>query len=270
MTDSNIQLVAIDLDGTLLDTHKRIPKETVSVIQKVMKKGVIVTLASGRAFCSVAHYARELQIPYPLITCCGSYVSDVEGKEILVNQPLNWGEGKEIVMYFEDLGYYIKLYTCDTFFVEKESEPTAVFSRDYYIPYVVVGAKNLSTLPQAPLRMMLLETPERIHYAKEKLLQWKHLVTWSTDGNSGLDIVDASVNKAAALRSICQKMNIELANVMAIGNEVNDIGILQEAGVGIAMENSVPAVKQYADAVTKSNEARGVEYALRKYVLKDI
>lgn len=265
MTD--IQLVAIDLDGTLLDDNRNIPPETLAVIGEVASKGVIVTLASGRAFCSVTPYASQLGINVPIISCCGAYVSDLAGKQLFVNHTLDWEHCRELVCYFEERGYYIKVYYHDRFYVQEVSAETETFSRNTRIPYHVLGKGRLTELTEPPLKMVFIDEASRIMEAYRELDRWSEYINKAQDSDTGIEIVAAHVSKASGLAELCGKYGIALENVMAIGNEGNDIEMLQAVGLGVAMGNACAQVKRHARAVTKSNTERGVEHALLKYVL---
>lgn len=266
----DIKLVAIDLDGTLLHDRRQIPKETIEVVQQVKQQGVIVTLASGRSFCSVIPYANQLDIEVPLITHCGAYVADIKKEKIIIRRPIDAIKSTEIISFFEEQGYYIKVYCNEMFFVQEATPKTIEFSRNFNIPYTVVGRGQLRTLNEAPFRIVLQDEPQRIQYAKERLSQWKDVVTVFQDSPRGLEIVDSEVNKGLALGTICRQLGIPISQVLAIGNEGNDIAMLRAVGLGIGMGNASAELKQHADIVIpKSNLERGVEYALRKYVLKE-
>ncbi|MDR3565405.1 MAG: Cof-type HAD-IIB family hydrolase [Negativicutes bacterium] len=267
MLQSDIQLVAIDLDGTLLDDNKRIPSETVSVIHEIIRQGIRVTVASARTFGSVLPYARQLGTETPLITFAGAYVADIRQKQILVKKPLNLPKMKEVVALLQERDYYIKVYAPDRLLVQEVTEETIEFSQRYGVPYEAVGRGRLSALKDAPFRIVLLDEPERIQEARRMLEPWEEVFYFSQDTDRGLEITDATVNKGAALGAICREFAIPFAKVMAIGNEGNDIEMIRQAGIGVAMANACEELKQCADVVTKSNEERGVEWALRQYVL---
>jgi len=270
MLYEEIKLVAIDLDGTLLNDKRQIPIETIQIIQKVIEQGVIVTLSSGRSFCSVLPYARQLNLKVPLITHCGAYVTDVREENIIIKKKMDLATAQKIISVFEGEGFYIKVYCNEMFFVQHETPKTIEFSRNFGVPYTVVGKGQLHTLTEAPFRIVLQDEPERIQNARRQLGQWKDRVTVFQDTARGLEILDANVSKGIALGALCQKFDIPTSRVLAIGNEGNDIEMLRRAGLGIAMGNAWAELKDYADIVIpKSNLQRGVEYALRKYVLKE-
>ena len=266
MLHDDIKLVAIDLDGTLLNDKRQIDKETAQIIKTVIQQGVIVTLASGRSFCSVLPYARQLNLKAPLITHCGSYVTDVREENIVLKKHIDLSKAKEIISFFEEEGYYIKVYCNEMFFVQEATPKTIEFSQNFGIPYTVVGKGQLKALTVAPFRIVLQAEPERIQYARVQLGQWKEVVTVFQDTPRGLEIVNSEVSKGRALEALCHNLDIPTSKVLAFGNEGNDIEMLRVAGLGIAMGNACAELKSHADiTIAKSNSERGVEYTLRKY-----
>jgi len=178
---------------------------------------------------------------------------------------------KEIISFYEGKGYYIKVYYNEMFFVQEATPKTIEFSRNFGIPYTSLGKGQLKTLNVEPFRIVLQEEPERIQYARLQLGQWKEAVTVFQDTPRGLEIVNYEVSKGLALNALCHNLDVPMSKVLAIGNEGNDIEMLRIAGLGIAMGNACAELKEYADIIIpKSNLERGVEYALRKYVLKEI
>lgn len=270
MICQDIKLVAIDLDGTLLDDKRQIPAETVQMIQQVIGQGIAVTLASGRSFCSVLPYAQQLNLESLLITHCGAYVTDRREEQVLIKKKLDFGVAKEIISHFEKQGYYIKAYCDEMFFVQEETPQTIEFSQNFAIPYTVVGKEQLHRLAEAPFRIVLQDEPARIQSARQSLDQWQDEVIVFQETTRALEILNARVSKGVALRALCQQLQIPISQTLAIGNEGNDREMLCAAGLGIAMGNACAALKEHADIVIpKSNVERGVEYALRKYVLKE-
>lgn len=264
---SDIRLVALDLDGTLLNDDKQIHEHDIKIIQEIMSKGVMVTLASARPLCSMLPYAQQLGINFPLISLSGSYVSDMQETEILVERPMDLAVFKEMVMVFEEKDYYIKAYSKNRLFVQEDDEVTQRYSKVFKVPYTAVGKKQLRTLDMSLLRLAIFDEPSRIEEARETLGNWSNYFKVIRDTDRGLEIVEHTVSKGTALKSLCQNFNIALEQVMAIGNEGSDLAMIQSAGLGIAMGNSCEELKEHAAYVTKENAQCGVGFAIQQYIL---
>lgn len=269
MGDSDIRLIALDLDGTLLNKDRQIQEQDAKIIQKVMAKGVIVTLASARPLCSMLPYARQLRIKAPLISLSGAYVSDMQETQIILKQPLDLTKFQEMIAVFEEQDYYIKVYSSNRLFVQEDDEVTRSFSQKFNVPYTAMGKKQLKTLTRPPFRLAMFSEPSRIEKARKILEDWPQHFTVMRDTDRGLDIVERTVSKGAALTYLCRQMNIPLKQVMAIGNEGSDLAMIQAAGLGVAMGNACAELKEQADFVTKENTQCGVGFAIQQHILKN-
>ncbi len=265
---ADIRLVALDLDGTLLDDDKKIPSSTIAVIHEIQARGVQVTLASSRPFCAVVPYARQLRIGLPLIAHSGAYIADVKKNNILLRKTLAIHAFKEIVRRLQEQEYYTKVYCDDVLFVQEETSETLAYAQTFNVAYQAVGRYGLTKLPE-PIRMAVFDEPERIRNIDQLIMPWREHFSIAADTACGLEIVDAAVNKGKAMELLGDRLGISMANTLAIGNEGNDLGMIQKSGIGIAMENACSELKQIATAITKSNNQRGVEAALRSYILQD-
>ena len=267
MISLDIKLIALDLDGTLLDEDKKIPLETVGMIKEVMATGVIVTLVSARPVGSMLPYAKQLGLEAPLISLSGAYITDMKQERILLRRPVDLVKFRDMISIFEEKNFYIKVYYEEQLVVQEATSETIEYSRIFGVPYKTVGSKGLRTLTQPPLRIYLCNEPVKIQEAAETLKGWTDYFHVIRDTDHGLEIVERTVSKGSGLKAICQELNVPMSNVMAIGNEGSDISMIREVGLGIAMGNACAELKQYAVDVTKTNTECGVGYAIQKYIL---
>jgi len=267
MSGAEIQLIALDLDGTLLDEEKKISQQGVEIIKEVMDKGVIVTLVSARPFCSMLPYAKQLGLKAPLISLSGSYVTDMKQDRILLRKPLDLLKFREMVSMLEDENFYIKVYYENRLLVQEAKQETMDYSRIFGVPYATAGSKGLRKVQVPPLRIALFDEPLRIQKVLQRLTAWSDYFHTLRDTDRGLEIVESTVSKGAALQVLCQELHVPMGNVMAIGNEGSDISMIRAAGFGIAMGNACEELKRYAIYVTKTNTECGVGWAIQQYIL---
>lgn len=267
MNNTQIKLVALDLDGTLLDEDKKIPRETIETIRAVREKGIEVTLASSRPFCAVLPYARELNITLPVIAHGGAVVAD--GEKIISRQTLEPDSSRAVIRLLEDHEYYIKVYCDDILYVQEATAETAEYSRLFGVEFREVGRRRLTSLPETPVRIAILdEQPRRIEQIPGLIGGYLRHFALASDTSYGLEIVDSTVNKGNAVSALCVELGLNMREVMAIGNEGNDMEMIKMAGLGVAMGNACAELKQAADAVTRANTESGVDYALKQYILQ--
>ena len=263
-----VKLVVIDLDGTLLDNQKEIHPFNQEMIQKVQQLGIPVTIATGRGMASTRKYAEQLGITEPLITYNGAVISTSDNSRILQRNLMPLAETKELIRELEDLDCYFKVYYDEYFLVDQESELTQAFSKKFFIPYQIVGLKNLANIIESPLKITVIESPEKLERVWQLLQKWSAHFQVCRDSVSGIEITVRSADKGGALTVLCQEYGIQPCQVMAFGNEGNDINLIRVAGVGIAVANARPELKAVARFFTESNEDQGVGKGLQKYLLR--
>lgn len=268
MKTNEIRLVAIDIDGTLLDSREILHPETVNAVRNVQRQGIHVTLATGRTFVSAVPFAKQLGLELPIVTHNGAYVAAVGAMEPLSRTPMEMAVLKDLLGELEASDLYVKMYVDDHLFVQIATEETVSFSKKHGVPYTEVGPRNLSLLAHDPLRIVIIDTPERIERANQIIKPWKRQFNFYRESNTGLEIVNRRVDKSLGLDQICQALRIHKNQVMAIGNEENDRKMIREAGIGVAMGNSLPHLKKEANIITKSNDDLGVAHILNTFFLE--
>jgi Cof subfamily protein (haloacid dehalogenase superfamily) len=262
-----IGLVAIDLDGTLLNDSKRISEQTAMAMVGLPARGVRVVIASARPPRSVRHIYAALGLNTWTINYNGALIYDPVHDQIVHHQPMDceavWdvidrarGLYKDCLVSCEILDKWytdkhVEAYTTETgrLFRPNEVAPLEAFCNQPITKLLLLGARPMIDLLEPVLRD---EFPGvRVLRSDPELIQIMH----------------ADASKAAALRMAAEFYRVPMERVMAIGDAVNDIPMLEAAGVAIAMDNAHPAVKQIADWVAPSNNDHGVHAALVRYGL---
>lgn len=262
-----IRLVAIDLDGTLLDSKKQLHPVTAATIREVQELGVQVTLATGRTFGSTAPYARMLNIRLPVITHAGAYVAGLEDSRPLRETPVSPEAAAGVLRCLEQHDFYVKMYVGDHLYVQEATEETVQFSRKFGVPYTEVGRGKLHRLGKVPLKIVVIAAPERIRQAPALLSPWQEDCRLIRDSERGLEIVDRRVSKGAALQAICAVLAIPPTEVMAFGNEGNDLEMIRDAGIGVAMGDAYEELKRHARIIADTNDNLGVARVLSDFFL---
>jgi len=262
---NEIKLIAIDLDDTLLHDDLTISLRAKEDIRKVIAKGITVTLATGRMFAAALPYARELELNVPLITCQGAMVKRVDGELIYHKTiPLELAQG--VADYVRSQDVHLNVYVNDELFMEQDSPE----GRNYvtitrvYPNYV----QSFDKLWADPTKLAVLAEDERVKRLAVELEQrfGKSLnITRTLPGI--LEITHKKATKGNAVKALAQSLGFGLENVMAIGDSPNDLEMVRDAGFGVAMENSIPVLKENADYITLSNNDDGVAEVLEKIVL---
>lgn len=272
----NYKLIAIDMDGTLLNSQNKISTRNILAIKKSADLGVKVVLTTGRIFTSALYYAKDLNINTPIIACNGAYIAEQDKSIIYLEDSMTLDAFENVINLAEKEGLYYHFYDDSSFFAKgltktvenyyrwniDKKEKDRLNIRIVDKPLDVVRRENINVY-----KIVFVEDDsEKINTFKEKLSNIQGIAVSSSWWNN-IEVMNKGVSKGYALNVLCQKFNIDGKNVMAIGDNENDISMLKFAGKGIAMENGEGIVKEIADYVTDTNDESGVAKAIEKFVL---
>lgn len=242
------KLLALDMDGTLLNDNHEISPKTVEWIHKAVAAGVHVCFSTGRSFNEAISYGEQLGLSTPMITVNGSEVwrapYDLYHREMM---------DKELV---------------------RKMIALAKKTSSWFWAYSVEGSYN-----ERNWNDELIETQQwlKFGYTSEDSAIRHQLITELQD-MGGLEITNSSpwnlevnpkgINKASGIGVVCKDLlGIEMSEVVAVGDSLNDLAAIQAAGLGVAMGNAQETVKELADVVTASNNEDGIALIIRDYIL---
>lgn len=243
--DFEIKLVALDMDGTLFNDDHQISNENRQAIREAQEKGLYVVLSTGRSILTCGQHADSLELTSYLVTVNGSEIWD-EKRELVERNLLN----SELVQWMWEL------------------------SKQHRAKFWAISTDNLwnNNMPEEISNLEWLKfgfdiEDDDVRAAILKELQEKGEFELSNSTLKNIEVNPLGINKAKGLKIVCSRLGIDMKNVMAMGDSLNDIAMITEAGLGIAMGNAQETVKIAADWVTLTNNENGVAHAIRKWVL---
>jgi Cof subfamily protein (haloacid dehalogenase superfamily) len=266
------KLVAIDIDGTLMNDRKEITKEVNDAIQAAKAKGVKVVICTGRPIVGVQSIIEELKLNDEddyVITFNGALVQNTHTKDVESQITLAYENLKELY----DLS--LKLHSPLQFFdTESLYTPNREISRytvhEAHINQIPIHYLPIGEVPKDMLipKVMFIDEPERLNTIIANIPEsfWdKYTFVKSTP--FFLEILDPRVSKGNAVKQLAEKLGITREEVICIGDGENDLSMIEYAGCGVAMANAESVVKEVAQFHTLSNNENGVAYAIEKLVL---
>ncbi|GCF10274.1 Cof-type HAD-IIB family hydrolase [Dictyobacter arantiisoli] len=273
---ANIQLIAIDIDGTLLTPQKTISSRTREAIQAAQEAGIIVTLATARRYENSKHFADELGIDIPLITCDGALIIDHPAADVLHTQLLEAHIAQQAVDILIEYDLQPIIHHIDgtmeqtwSGLAEFDNPELAGYFQEFPRVHRLTHAQLCLGQPD-PIRVVSFASEEAIARVAPFVAQLP--CAWNTikRGNYGtaeITIMHADCSKATGVLRLAHHLNIPLANVMALGDNNNDREMIKAAGWGVAMGQAPAEVKAIANAVTTTNLEDGVAVAIERYAL---
>ena len=275
----DIKLIALDLDGTTLRRGSILSDETKEALEGAIKKGVHVVIATGRTFASLPECIFEIEGLEYVITSNGAHIKDLNIDETIYSNCADGNAIEEVRdLLYNHREYPVEVFTDGHAYIDEVVyEDIKNNGSDYMDANYIIRTRN----PIPCVYDFMLEHKDEveninIHFrsledkAKFKVvLEELEGITVTSSMPHNIEIGGETTSKATAIFDLCQRLNIEEANVMAVGDSPNDSAMIMAAGLGVAMGNAVDEVKEIADYVTLSNAEDGVAYAVRKFVLQD-
>ena len=266
-----IKLVAIDMDGTLLDDEKGLSAKNAQAIARVSQAGVKVVICTGRQLSGVKPYYEQLALGDDqefAVLNNGCSIYQTNDWTLLEAQTLPYSALESLLALSESfLGVHLTLVSDHYDVLDKEVP--AIVQADADLVFDQARAVRLEDMAgEKVFKAMYMAEPsvmDRFQAQVEKSLAQNYSVVRSQPYL--FEVLPKGVSKASGLKSLCQTLGIALADVMAIGDAANDLEMLAEVGHPVAMGNASAQVKAIARYQTKSNQADGVAYALEQWVL---
>ena len=262
-----IKMVVTDIDGTIADKDAIISKKVKESIKKLSDKGIKVVLATGRMFRATYPVLEDLNLNTPIISYQGGFVKEYNGEQkVLYAKYTDVSKAHEVIDYFRANNIHINIYVNDVLYVENDDEYIKKYIENRNIVYTVVD--DLKKIDMHGLHKVLGidKNPEKIIYVTEELKEkYKDELYIIRSTPYFCEVSNLEASKAASLCFLRDYWGFKRDEVLAIGDQDNDIDMIQAAGVGVAMGNGTPKLKQAADFITKSIDEDGFSYAMEKY-----
>jgi Cof subfamily protein (haloacid dehalogenase superfamily) len=271
----SIKLVAIDIDGTLINDQREITPRTVEAIKAASKQGVKIVLCTGRPMTGVQAYLDQLGLndadDQYVISFNGALAQSTSGN-VLVNYTMSFDDYADWQSYCIKEGVKSQIETRDFIYtINRDLSPYTIYESDLVsmpIRYRTLDELSRTQDQYIIAKAMMVDKKARIDQA------WKDLPKDMTDRFSivrsedfYLEFMNKQASKGNALHVLSQELGIKQDEVMALGNAQNDDSMIEYAGLGVAMGNSIPETIKIADVTTDDNNHDGVGTAIEKYVL---
>ena len=269
------KILVLDVDGTLLTNDKEISKRTLAALLKVQQMGVRIVLASGRPTYGLMPLAKKLELGNYggfILSYNGGQIIDALNGEVLFERRIN----PEMIPYIEKKakknGFTLFTYHDDTIITNTLDNVHVLDEAKLNNLNVVLESYLSAAIDFAPCKCMLVSDDEEALTSLEN--HWKRQLNGALDvfrsEDYFLEVVPCGIDKANTLGALLEKLNVKRDEVMAIGDGVCDVTMIQLAGMGVAMGHSRDSVKVCADYVTTSNEEDGVALAVENLILADV
>ena len=266
------KLLAVDIDGTLLDSNGNLTAETIKAINLGIEKGMIFTISTGRPIQGVQALIEKLGITQdlPFITYNGAMVIMWKSKDILFECSIKHEDALTIIELGKKLGTTVMVWTDHKLYASELSEKAYKYSSISGVTPILLkdDKKEIEkTIEKGVTKILWYDEVATINrYLNEIGKYLSENVNFHTSQPYFLEFVDKSASKAKAMEKLGEHFGIKQSEMIAVGDGLNDLSMIEYAGLGVAMENANDAVKKRADYVTLSNDENGVADVIYKYI----
>ena len=290
------KLIAIDLDGTMLNSYGEVTENTKRVLKQTKQKGAEVVITSGRSIDSIKYIASEIDSSKYMIAGNGAVVYDRSQNKILYEKYIPKNKALDIIQICEENSIFFNIYT---------EKLTISKSLNYNILFYNNENKNVPEDKKTNIKIIdniykyVEENPDlqvlKITVCDESkiifdsiirklrevknvdVLDLQHMarkyIKLGTEEKKVeyyyTEITSKDVDKWGAIEKLADRLQINKEEIMAIGDNMNDKRMVENAGLGVMMENCAPYMKEFADVIVKDNNNDGVAEAIEKYVLSE-
>lgn len=269
-----IKMIGLDLDGTLLTSDKRLRPFTRQVLAEAIERGILVLMATGRPYTGIPEELRSFPGIRYALTSNGARILDTQTGEVLIEHLLPLKSAKKALEILQKYDTLQEVYFNGQGYAEKEKLER--ISRYHHNPhmweYVRKTRKPVPDLSELIARenqdmdkvQALFADMDELAQAWKELEKYEDLVLVSSLGYN-IEINAAGVEKGEGLIKLGELLQIRPEEIMACGDGDNDIGMLEKAGIGVAMGNAEDKVKAAADYIAGTNDEEGAAKAIVKY-----
>lgn len=272
---SNYQLIALDMDGTLLDSRKQISPATLAALQRAVDAGKHIVLSTGRCRPELADYTRLVPGIRYLICTSGALVYDRQEHKALYRKPLDCDTVKNLLDLARQEGAMVHLLDAASIVQRDQMQHMDRYGMGVYQPMF----KQVSTpwedlyetycaapFPVEKVNLYHTSQPSR-ERTKARIQQMGLPVHQVNAESASLELSAAGVDKGTGLRQLCAQLGLPLEQTIAVGDADNDRTILAAAGLSVAMGNALPHIKQLADIETADCDHDGCAAVIDTYLL---
>lgn len=260
------KLLAVDIDGTLINSKGLLTETTKEAIYGAIDKGVLFVICTGRPLQGVSELNKEIGRDLPFITYNGSMIVKGKSKEILYERSMKLAEASKVYDLGKQYDTTMIIWSNNKLYVNRANQKAKDYSDLTNTPYIVIN--NINDIPNKITKILWNDDPERlVEYQKQFAGKLDDNINYHVSRPYFLEFVDREATKAIAIEKLCQHYHFDISQTIAIGDGYNDVSMIKAAGLGVAMENAPEDIKRMANYVTTSCDHEGVANVIKKFIL---
>jgi Cof subfamily protein (haloacid dehalogenase superfamily) len=276
------KMLVTDMDYTLLNKEKKVSDRNRKALERAIEKGVHMVVATGRIYTSARIYAKLLGLSTPIIASNGAIIREAafnnpkDTEKTIFKDILNQDAAREMIRLCHKYGLYCHFFTENTIYSEKLVNVSLRYTEwnkyigeeDRVKVKIISDAEGIFEEAKSEIlkAVVIDEDDERIQRVRDGIME-TGIVSVSQSMKHNLEVMNKGVTKGNAVMILAQMYGIDREEIIAIGDNENDISMIEYAGVGVAMGNAEESLKRVADHITGDYQEDGVAEAIEKFIL---
>ena len=268
----DIRLIAMDLDGTLLNSRQQVSEGNRKALLAARAKGVHLAICSGRCACDIAGIAMESGLDdCALLSLNGLHCYDHFGGELFSDHLFSWETSRQIidVLWKTEIVFACFLHNTVVAFHDEEKKVWHAHEDNPMKPRMLHRSEcRLDDIDAPGINKIVCITPDaKLLSSVRAQLEQIDGVGITSSWFDNLELIPSGFGKGTGVAEMAKRLGLDASQVMTFGDNDNDLSMIQWAGMGVAMENATENVKQAAKFITLNHNEDGVAYAIRCFVL---
>jgi Cof subfamily protein (haloacid dehalogenase superfamily) len=269
-------MLVTDMDYTLLNKDKDVSERNKKALKAAMDKGVHVVVATGRIYTSALYYAKLLGISTPIIASNGAIIREEQTDDTMYQSLLPEAAIKEMIRLTREIGLYCHFFSKDTIYTERLINVSSRYTewnkflaeKDQVKIGLLDRFEDMTEYQKNEIfkAVVVDDDNSKLQYIREEVLK-TGLVTVSQSLADNIEVMNKEVSKGNAVAKLAEIYNIKPAEIITLGDNENDISMIEYAGLGVAMGNAVQLLKDKADYITADYMDDGVAQVIEKFIL---
>lgn len=275
--NNEITMIALDIDGTLLNDERKVTERTKKALEKAAEKGVHIVLSTGRSFNSLPDEVKSIKGISYAITSNGAHINEISTGRAIYSDYIHPDNPKRILELKEKYNTGLEVFIDGQAYMDEATyrdieKNGSEFRSAEYIIWSRKPVPDLTELVMSNKDIIenvnfCFDSVEDLEIAKPEIEKIPN-ATITTSFKNNLEVGGANTSKKTALIELMKMFGVERENLMCCGDAPNDIQMIELAGIGVAMGNAWGGTKDHADYITANNNEDGVAKAVEKFVLK--
>ena len=268
------KLAVFDLDGTLLNSKHEVSEENLEAINLLHQNNIKVVIATGRSSQLLKPYIKKLNITSEIITCNGTVIGNPSEGSILYEDIVSKEQVRKTLEMCIEYNHEFLVYTSKAVVARQEDwnkfleEKNVSLDNNYKANFIPIKDINEVVNNHNVNKILIIERDNDKYNLLNERVKDYNTVSHTQSAKSYVDIGPLNNSKGNAVKILCEKFGFKLEEVIAFGDQMNDISMISIVGLGVAMGNAKDEVKESANYITLTNDQNGVAYAIKNKILK--